>query len=370
MNRINRARAFLSFTRFAGCIVVIGLLNVPAFAAVLDSAPTTLSIKGVPPMGLLGWSLALSANGQVAAGGAPATSRSSTGSTDYTGAAYVYTQTNGIWSDPIALSTTGIPTEGEFGESIAVSSNGQQVIVGAPNLNSYTGAVYVYTEANGSWANTPTRTTLTVPTGVTTGYSFGYGLAVSSNDQTLIVGARQTSVGSGQGGLYAYTLSGTTWENPVALPVTGVASSSFVGGSIAISADSSVVVAGGPNANSSAGSAYVWTKSGGTWSNPVALALPSTNGTKGYFGSSVGISGDGAVVIIGATSANNAKGAAYVYTKSGSGWSTNPAMLSVSSGFGYSVALSPDGKSAFIGSPGGGDGRTGQVYTATYNGNG
>ncbi len=370
MNRINRTHRFLSFTHFAGCIIVIGLLNVPAFAAVLDSTPTALSIKGVPPTGLLGWSLGISANGQVAAGGAPATNGSSAGSTDYTGAAYVYTQANGIWSDPITLSTTGIPTEGEFGESIAVSANGQQVIVGAPNLNGLTGAVYVFTESGGSWANTPTRAALTVPTGITTGYSFGYGLAVSSDGRTLIVGARQTSVGTGQGVLYAYTLSGTTWGNPVALTVTGIAKSSFVGGSISVSADGSIVIAGGPNANSTAGSAYVWTKSGGTWSNPVALTPPSTNGTKGNFGSSVGISGDGTVVIIGAPFANNSNGAAYVYTKSGSSWSTNPAMISVGSGSGYSVALSPDGKTAFIGLPGGGKNSTGQVYTATYNGSG
>lgn len=370
MTRLNSDHGFFSSCCFAVCILAIGLLSMPAFATVLGSAPTALSIKGVPPSGLLGWSLALSANGQVAAGGAPGTSRSGSGRTDYTGAAYVYTQTNGIWSDPIALSTKGIPTKGQIGESVAVSADGQQVIVGAPDLNNYTGTVYVYTEVNGSWANTPTRTALTVPTGVTAGYSFGFGLAVSSDGQTLIVGAHQTSVGSGQGILYAYTLSGTTWGNPVALPVTGIAKRSFVGGNIAVSADGDVVVAGGPNANSAAGSAYVWTKSGGTWSNPVALALPSTNGAKGYFGSSVGISGDGAVVIIGATSANNTHGAAYVYTKSGSGWSTNPAMLSARSRFGYSVALSPDGKSAFIGSPGGGAGRTGQVYTSTYNGSG
>ncbi|MGH8398548.1 MAG: beta strand repeat-containing protein [Gammaproteobacteria bacterium] len=363
---IKHAHRVLSLCRYAVYVTVIALLSNPAFAAVLSSPPTALSINGLPQGGLLGWSLALSANGQVAAGGAPATNRSGTSGTDYTGAAYVYTQANGVWSAPITLSTTGIAVGGQIGNAVAVSANGTQVIVGAPNLNSYTGAVYVYTETNGSWANTPTRTALTLPTGVTTGYSFGFGLAVSSDGQTLIVGAQGAA--SGQGTLYVYTLSGTTWGSPVALPVTGIASNAHVGGNIAVSADGSVVVAGGPNANSTAGSAYVWTKSGGTWSNPVALIRPSTNGSSGSFGTGVGISGDGTVAIIGAPGANNSYGAAYVYTQTGGAWSATPMMISVNvseTGFGNSVALSPDGKSAFIGAP---SGNTGQIDTSTYNG--
>ncbi|MHB8404598.1 MAG: beta strand repeat-containing protein [Gammaproteobacteria bacterium] len=333
-------------------------------AAILSGAPTALSINTVSAGGLLGWSVAVSANGQVAAGGAPATNRSGTSGTDYTGAAYVYSQSNGSWNDPVTLSTSGISTGGQIGESVAVSANGQQVFVGAPDLNTYTGAVFVYTESNGSWNNTPTRSALTLPSGVTTYYSFGFGLAASSDGQTLVVGASHSaSGGNNPGGIYVYSLSNGSWGNPVALSMGSIANGSGIGAIVAVSGNGTVILAGTNNH----GHAYVWTKSGGSWSGPVALSVPAS--ADGAFGTSVALSGTGTTALIGDYSANSGVGVAYVYTYSTS-WSATPASLSTSDSntgsFGYSVAISPDGSGAFLGAFNGNS--TGVVYLSTYNG--
>ncbi|HVC37772.1 MAG TPA: hypothetical protein VNF46_05150, partial [Gammaproteobacteria bacterium] len=352
----------------AACLGLIGLLSVPVFATVLSSAPVQLSDNGLQQGQLLGWSLALSANGLVAAGGAPAYNRSGANGTDYTGAAYVYANTGGTWSAPITLSTSGLPTGGFIGGAMAVSANGQQVIVGAETMNTGTGAVYLYNEAGGSWTNMPTRTPLTLPTGMVGGY-FGEGLAVSANGQALFVGTRPTT-GSTQGEIYAYSLSGGTWSNPMGLPMTGIPNGVDAGGVLAVSANGQVVVAGVPQENSAQGEVYVWTQNtNGTWKNPVALALPSTLGGAGtisFFGTAVAISADGTVVLAGATGANNNTGAAYVYTDTGGPWSSVPFMLSSSlagaNSFGTSVALSPNGQTAFVGMP---YGNSGYVYMST-----
>lgn len=343
------------------CMTAAIALN--TMAAQLSGAPTALSINNVTSGGLLGWSVAVSANGQVAAGGAPATNRSGTSGTDYTGAAYVYTQSNGTWSDPVTLSTTGIPTGGQLGNSIAVSPNGQQVFVGAPDLTTFTGAVFVYSQVNGSWSNAPTRTALTLPSGVTTYYSFGTALAVSSNGQTLVVGAGHlAAAGSSPGGLYVYTLSSGTWGNPVALPMGSIANGAEIGKNVAISGTGTTILAGDTK-----GDVYVWTNSGGTWSGPVALSVPASAGSS--FGSAVALSDDGTVAVIGAPNANSPAGIAYVYTNASGSWSTTPTALSTSTpntnAFGESVAISPDGQNAFLGASGGTN-STGAVFVSSH----
>ncbi|MGH8413558.1 MAG: Ig-like domain-containing protein [Gammaproteobacteria bacterium] len=331
----------------------------PVFAAILSSAPIQLSDYGMQQGQVLGWSLALSADGQVAAGGAVAYNRAGTNGTDYTGAAYVYVRTGGTWSSPITLSTTGIPTGSFVGDAIAVSPNGQQVIVGAQFATSQ-GGVYLFNETGGGWTNTPTRTALALPTNMAGTY-FGEGLAVSSNGQTLLVGT-SPATGSSSGEIYAYSLSGGNWSNPVALPMTGIPNGLDLGRVLAVSADGQVVVAGGPqwngpNGDTAEGAVYVWTQNtNGSWKNPVELAYPSTlDSTLSFFGGAVALSADGTEILVGATGANNSVGAAYVYVNNSGTWSSTPKMLSTSmsnaNSFGNSVALSPDGHTAFMGMP-------------------
>ncbi|MGA9855350.1 MAG: Ig-like domain-containing protein [Gammaproteobacteria bacterium] len=338
----------------AGCITLAGVFNSPVSATVLSSTPVQLSDYGMQQGQTLGWSLALSSDGQVAAGGAVSYNRSGASSTDYTGAAYVYVRTSGTWSSPITLSTTGIPTGSFVGDAIAVSPDGHQIVVGAQFATSQ-GGVYLYNETDGSWANTPTRAALTLPANMV-GTVFGEGLAVSSNGQILLVGTRPTS-GSSTGEIYAYTLSGSTWTNPVALPMTGIPNGADAGGILAVSANGQIVVAGVPQQNSAQGAVYVWTQNtNGTWKDPVALALPSTlDSSLAFFGGAVAISADGSEILAGATGANNQVGAAYVYTDTNGTWSSTPKMLNTTlpgvNSFGSSVALSPDGQTAFMGMP-------------------
>jgi uncharacterized repeat protein (TIGR01451 family) len=354
----------------ASCAVLAAVFSTPAFAAVLSSAPVQLSDYGMQQGQLLGWSLGLSADGQVAAGGAPAYNRAGTSNTDYTGAAYVYVRIGGTWSAPITLSTTGIPTGSFTGGTIAVSPSGQQVIVGATGATSQ-GGVYVYTETGGSWTNTPTRTALALPTNIV-GADFGEGLAVSSSGQTLLVGTGPAT-GTSSSEIYAYSLSSSTWSNPVALPMTGIPNGLDVGRVLAISANGEVVVAGGPqwngpNGDTAKGAAYVWTQnSNGSWNNPVQLAYPSTlDSSLSFFGGAVALSSDGTEILVGATGANNSVGAAYVYTDTNGTWSSTPTMLSTTmsnvNSFGNSVALSPDGQTAFMGMP---VNDTGYVFLST-----
>ncbi|MHB8424738.1 MAG: hypothetical protein ACYDB9_06215 [Gammaproteobacteria bacterium] len=301
-------------------------------AAQLSAAPVQLSFNGYPPGMQFGWSSALSASGKVAVLGGPGSGGTSAG------AAALYTQNSGAWGNPIFLSMSGIPNGVQSGLAVGVTPDGTQAFVGVPDINTYTGAVYIYTQSNGSWNNTPARTTLPLPPALSTDSSFGASIATSSDGHTLVIGA------DAAGAVYVYKLSGGAWVYSAALATTGIANGSGLGQSVAVSSNGQVIVAGAPNGGST--TAYVYTQTSGSWSAPVALPIPTGASSNGY---SVAISAAGSEILTGAPYTGSAAGAAYLYTFNGSNWSLTHTFTAANSGvLGWSVGLSPDGSIAFF----------------------
>jgi lipocalin len=175
-------------------------------------------------------------------------------------------------------------------------------------------------------------------------YYFGWGVALSGDGSTAIVGdPSQSWVG-------IFTKSENSWSDVVAL--TDVPPG-FTGGYVGISDDGSrAVVSCGflqPITPAYRGAAGVYTKTNGSWSELPTL-LPSPAPVSDYFKRPVSISGDGYTVIAGQYDTNWAG----IYTKTGSSWS-EAVPLAPESGaqqFGYSVSISRDGSTAIVGDPG------------------
>ncbi len=334
--------------------ILVCELSTPAFASQFSAVPLQLSFTGYPPGMQFGWSSALSTDGHVAVLGGP-------GSTSNPGGAVLYAQSDGVWSTPIFLSTSSIPNGVQAGLAVGVAPDGSQAFVGVPDINTYSGAVYVYTESSGSWNNTPARTTLPLPAGLGVKSSFGFSIATSSNGQTLVVGApAPASGGTIPGTVYVYTLNGGAWVYSSALSTTGIANGSEVGLSVAISSNGQVVVAGAPNGSGT--TTYVYTQSNGSWSAPVALSIPT--GAVGN-GNSVAISADGSEILTGAPYSNSGAGTAYLYTFDGTTWNVTHTFAAANSGvLGWCVGLSPDGTIAFFGNFAG---NSGSIYASVQN---
>jgi uncharacterized repeat protein (TIGR01451 family) len=311
-----------------------------ARAAQFSSAPVQLSFNGYPPGMQFGWSSALSTNGNVAVLGGPGSGGTSAG------AVALYTQSGGMWSDPVFLSMSGIPNGAQPGWAVGITPDGTQIFVGVPNMNTYTGAVYVYTQSNGSWDNTPARTSLPLPPALSTDSSFGGSIATSADGHTLVIGAdAAANGGKTPGAVYVYKLSGGAWVYSAALATTGIANGSGLGQSVAVSSNGQVIVAGAPNVGSA--TAYVYTQTSSSWSAPVALSIPAGASNNGY---SVAISADGSEILTGDPFAGGGAGAANLYTFNGSNWSLAHTFTVANSGvLGWSVGLSPDGSIAFFG---------------------
>jgi VCBS repeat-containing protein len=311
----------------------------------------------------------------------------------YAGAAYVFARSGTTWSQQAYLKASQVSASDQFGRSVAVSDN--TVVVGAfgeassttgvtstPNEGaSYAGAAYVFVWNGTAWSQQAYLKASNTPVGVGSNDNFGYAVAVSGD--TAVVGAfwedsSTTGVNStsdesasNAGGAYVFVRSGTTWTQQAYLKAHQVTAGDWFGCSVAVAGDTVVVgaqsedssttgvtVSGTPNElASNAGAAYVFVRSGTTWTQQAYLKADQvTAGDR--FGGSVAVSGD--TVMVGASAedssttgvastanelASNA-GAAYVFVRSGTTW-TQQAYLKAGNteagdAFGNSVVVSGD----------------------------
>ncbi|MCA3158913.1 MAG: integrin [Burkholderiales bacterium] len=130
------------------------------------------------------------------------------------------------------------------------------------------------------------------------------------------------------------------------------------GTSVALSGDGNTLAVGAPGEDGSAsnsGAVYVFTRSGGSWSqqgSPIKATSPAANDR---FGSAVALSNDGNTLAVGAPGRNADAGSAYVFVRSGISWTEEDNRTASNAGagdqFGTSVALSNDGNTLAVGAP-------------------
>ncbi len=257
------------------------------------------------------------------------------------GAAYVFTDSGGSWTDQDELTASGlgVATEVKFGYSVVTS--GQTVMVGADGYDSKAGAVFVFTDAGGTWSQQAQLT----PTDAGVGQEFGWSMAVSG--PTLLVSAVKAH--DDTGAVYVFSDAGGSWTQEAELTASDAAGNNYFGDKVAISG--SRIVAGAPGHDAEQGAAYVFTGSGATW-RQVAELTASDGGPDDCFGWAVGVSGT--TVLVGAEQTDADNGAAYMFKKKGSKWRQEAELAANDGGttdeFGYSASLS--GTTALIGADG------------------
>src|SRR5262249_23280505 len=159
---------------------------------------------------------------------------------------------------PKLVGTGGVGATVQQGRSVAVSRDGNTAILGGPGDFSNTGAAWVFTLSGGVWSQQGGKL---VGTGSVLSERQGLSVALSADGNTAIVGAP-----SGSGLALVFTRSGGVWtQQGGALAGTGAVGDANQGTSVALSADGNTAIVGGPNDNGDAGAAWVFTRSGGVW---------------------------------------------------------------------------------------------------------
>jgi len=229
------------------------------------------------------------------------------------------------------------------GFSVALSTDGTTAIVGGYGDNNGVGAAWVFTQTGGTWTQQGTKL---VGSGYSGSPQQGHSVALSADGTTAIVGGY-----SGIGAAWVFTQSGGTWAQQTKLVGSGSSGPSEQGASVALSADGTTAIVGGDGDNNNVGAAWVFTQSGGTWTQQTKLVGTGYSGTP-YQGRSVALSADGTTAIVGGPGDNNNVGAAWVFTQSGGTWTQQTKLVGPGKGQGQSVALSGDGTTAIVGGPG------------------
>jgi hypothetical protein len=262
-----------------------------------------------------------------------------------------------VWIETEILAADG-QADDLFGFRVLVAGN--TAFVSAPAPIYRLGKVYVLANDGSGW--TVTQTISATPTSAPPpGWSDFFGWSLSLSGDTLLVGApfMLDPMAGPVGAVYAFANDGGTWTQTQELTGSDSVSTDYFGWSVKHAGDVAVIGSNSHNrgANGTEGAAYVFTRSGGTWTETQELeGSDSTPGDGHQFGSA--IASDGTTFLITAPGADWSStgyipGAVYVFTNSGGTWAETQRLVPSDSAegdqFGYSVAL--DGTNAVIGAP-------------------
>ena len=255
--------------------------------------------------------------------------------------------------------------EVRFGRSVALSADGNTALVGGPRDGSEIGAAWVFTRSGSTWTQ---QAKLTV--GKTEGsHYFGRGVALSADGSTALIG--DPGNGSNTGAAWVFTRSGSTWTAQARLAGAGEVGAGEFGRGVALSADGGTALIGAFADNAFVGAAWVFTRAGSSWTQQGVLTGGGEAGA-GYFGRTVALSASGDTALIGGIEDERRAGAAWVFTRSGSTWAQQGPKLtggeeSGKAELGSSVALSEDGSTALVGGNADAEG-TGAAWVFTRSG--
>jgi antibiotic biosynthesis monooxygenase (ABM) superfamily enzyme len=307
---------------------------------------------GISGSATLGYSVSLSADGTTAIVGGY-------NDNSFRGAAWIYTRSGATWSQEGAklvgtgggnFTSSQAVNNSRQGFSVSISADGNTAIVGGYSDNSNRGAVWFFTRSGTTWSQQGNKL---VGTGATGFAQQGYSVSISADGNTAIVGGFFDN--SSKGAAWIYTRSGSTWtQQGNKLVGTGATGNASQGHSVSLSADGNTAIVGGISDNSGKGAAWIYTRSGSTWTQQGAKLVGTGAIGNANQGRSVSLSADGTTAVVGGTGDNSYQGAAWIYTRSGTTWTQQGPKL-VGTGAvgnaeqGRSVSLSADGNTAIVG---------------------
>src|SRR5215831_823156 len=230
---------------------------------------------------------------------------------------------------------TGAVGSTNQGMSVALSADGNTAIVGGPGPNNAdrdrpplvgpAGAAWVFMHSGSVWRQQGGKLV-----GTTSEYggglwSQGASVALSGDGNTAIVGSW------GAEGAWVFTRSSDAWtQQGKKLVGTGAVGKARRGMSVALSADGNTAIVGGWSDNGKTGAAWVFTRSGGVWTQQGKKLVGIDAVGSARQSMSVALSADGNTAIVGGPGDNpwarsvpfglGPAGAAWVFTRSAGVW--------------------------------------------------
>jgi len=247
------------------------------------------------------------------------------------------------WDNEQKLTASDGAAYNYFGNSISI--DGDYAVIGAFKDGdnwSMSGSAYIFLKSGTDWIE---QAKITASDATVDDY-FGYSVSISG-DYAVIGAYGGDDNGTDSGSAYIFYRSGTTWSEQAKIIATDGATEDRFGCSVSISGDYAIVGAWGvDDYGIDRGSAYIFYRSGTDWIEQAKLTAPEVM-DEDLFGYSVSISGDYAIVGSHYDDDNGEEsGSAYIFYRSGTNW-TEQIKLTAPDGaaydwFGYTVSINGD----------------------------
>jgi len=285
---------------------------------------------------------------------------------DLSGAVYIYDFDGSSWSEQPKLLATDTQVDDQYGYSVAIDGN--VAVVGAPHhahTQFWQGAAYVFRFDGKSW--TQEQELLASDAGV--GHFFGWSVAIDGD--AIVVGAFNAN---GMGAAYVFRYNESTWYAETLLTASDAATDDRFGLSVDINADT--VLVGAPRNDDNAvnsGSVYIFSwLSGIGWGNEVKVNA-SDAAAGDMLGTSVSLSADVAILAANNDETGWDTGAAYMFRKVGTTWMQEQKLIApvgtpAPSEFAFAVAVDGDVAMVTAVIDDGAMSRTGTAYVYAFNG--
>jgi hypothetical protein len=353
---------------------------------------------------LFGNAIVLSADGNTMAVCSIAEESNATGingdesnnATPFAGAVYIFIRNGASWSQQAYIKPSNTPVANLFfGRSLSLSADGNTLAVGATGdsaVNFSSGATYIFGRSAGAiW----TQQAYLKASNAGTNDQFGGSLALSADGNTLGVGAsfeqsNATGINGNQsdnslssaGAVYVFTRTSGTWAQQAYVKASNTGIGDYFGWRVSLSDDGNTMAVNAIGESSSAtgingtqadntatssGAVYIFSRVASTWTQQAYIKASNT-ATDDYFGYALQLSGDGNTLGVGAYGEDSAamgingnqfddtaarSGAVYVFARHGMTWAqeayVKASNTGANDGFGWSLALSSDGNSLFVG---------------------
>ena len=267
------------------------------------------------------------------------------------GATWIFVRSGVNWTQQGSKLVGSPALFGQQGSAVSLSADGNTLAIGAPGQSQ----TFIFTRSIGVWTQ---QGSVLVGTGVTGNSNQGRSVSLSADGNTLAIGGDGDN---GQiGAVWIFTRSDGVWTQQGSKVVgTGAVNSyPYQGHSVHLSADGNTLASGGPLDNNNVGATWIFTRSGGVWiqqgSKLVGTGATGATGADIQQGQSTRLSADGNTLAIGGYADNGSVGATWIFTRSGGVWTQQGSKLvgtgvSGNSLQGASMSFSADGSTLAVG---------------------
>jgi len=262
------------------------------------------------------------------------------------GVVYVYDYVGGVWQETAILEPEGAQIADRFG--LSVSLDGDVVLIGAPNdtdKGNNAGAAYVFELTGGDWIQ---KQKLVANDGAA-GHNFGWSVSLKSD--FALIGTKYDFTVNDPGAAYVFKFNNPNdiWQQRHKLTASDGFVGNRFGSSVSLSATHAFIGTSGDDDNgTTSGAVYVYSNHG-SWGFPYQTKLLASDGSSGdFFGGNVSAGDDR--VLIGARNDDNdgfsQSGSAFVFDFDGTDWSETAKLTAsdqdTNNYFGGSVSLKGD----------------------------